>query len=74
MKIKQLVTLAVVALTLFSVQALESNDDLKARIQPVGSVHIAGAAAAGAAAAASGPRSGEDIYKGACAACHSAGV
>ena len=46
MKIKQLVTLAVVALTLFSVQAFESNDDLKARIQPVGSVHIAGAAAA----------------------------
>jgi cytochrome c5 len=74
MKIKQLVTLAVVALTLFSVQALESNDDLKARIQPVGSVHIAGAAAAGAGAAASGSRSGEDIYKGACAACHSSGV
>ena len=65
--------MAVVALTLFSVQAFEANDDIKARIQPVGSVHIAGAAPAGAAAA-SGPRSGQDIYNGACLACHSSGV
>ena len=72
-KLKQLITMAVVALTLFSVQAFEANDDIRDRIKPVGSVHVAGAAAATAAADA-GPRSGQDIYNGACAACHSAGV
>ena len=40
-----------------------------ARIQPVGRVEFG---AAGGAAA--GPRSGEDIVKSACAACHQAGV
>jgi len=72
-KLKQLITMAVVALTLFSVQAFETNDDIKNRIKPVGNVHVAGAAAAGPAADA-GPRSGKDIYNGACAACHAAGV
>lgn len=41
-----------------------------ARIQPVGSVRLA--AAGGGAAAA--PRSGEEVYKAACTACHGAGV
>ena len=72
-KLKQLITMAVVALTLFSVQAFETNDDIKNRIKPVGSVHVAGAASASAAADA-GPRSGKDIYNGACAACHAAGI
>ena len=39
------------------------------RIAPVATVKIAAPAAAGGAA-----RSGEQIYKGACAACHDAGV
>ncbi len=49
-----------------------SDDEIIERIKPVGSVHIAGAAAASAAAA--GPRSGADIYNTACMACHTAGV
>lgn len=53
--------------------ALEDKDeDIVKRIKPVGSVHVAGAAAAGAAAA--GPRSGADIYNTSCIACHGAGV
>jgi cytochrome c5 len=39
------------------------------RIQPVGRVEFGAAGAA-----ASGPRSGEDVVKSACAACHQAGV
>jgi len=39
------------------------------RLQPVGRVEFGAAAAA-----ASGPRSGEDIVKSACLACHQAGV
>lgn len=52
--------------------AQESNNDLVERIKPVGQVNIAGAAPASAAAA--GPRSGKDVYDGACTACHGAGV
>jgi cytochrome c5 len=53
--------------------AQENNSDLLERIKPVGKVQVAGAAPAGAAVAA-GPRSGKDIYSGACTACHSIGV
>jgi len=50
----------------------ESADDIKARIKPVGSLHIAGAQAE--VAAASGPRSGEEVYNKSCVACHGVGV
>lgn len=40
-----------------------------ARIQPVARVELAAAAAKGG-----GPRSGEDIYKAVCGACHEAGI
>ncbi len=53
--------------------AQESNSDLIDRIKPVGKVNIAGAAPAGAAVAA-GPRTGKEIYDGACTACHAIGV
>lgn len=52
--------------------AQESTSELENRIKPIGKVNIAGAAPAGAAVA--GPRSGEDIYKTACTACHAVGV
>lgn len=52
--------------------AQESNDELIERIKPVGSVNVAGAAPAGAVA--SGPRTGKEIYDGACTACHGVGV
>jgi cytochrome c5 len=57
--------------SILAVQAQEmSEDDIRARIQPVGKVHVAGAKAT----MASGPRSGSEIYTKACVACHSVGV
>jgi cytochrome c5 len=46
------------------------------RLSPIGSVCMAGDACAAAAIAAgpSGPRSGEEIYNGACMACHLTGA
>ncbi|MBE1300507.1 MAG: cytochrome c5 family protein [Alteromonadaceae bacterium] len=71
---KKMLTLLLSSLLVVSTSfALENKDeDIVKRIKPVGSVHVAGAAAAGAAAA--GPRSGADIYNSSCIACHGAGV
>jgi cytochrome c5 len=49
----------------------EDADAVVARIQPVARVEIAGAAPK---AAATGNRSGEQLYKSVCVACHDAGV
>jgi cytochrome c5 len=46
------------------------DEAANARIQPVAKVELAAAAPK----AAAGGRSGEDIYKGVCGACHDAGV
>lgn len=51
---------------------VDSDDALKSRIEPVGEVYIAGAKAE--SSAASGPRSGAEVYNKACVACHSSGV
>jgi cytochrome c5 len=63
-----------ICMGIFSVLAVQaqdmSKDDIKARIQPIGKLHVAGAKAE----VASGPRSGSDIYAQACVACHSVGV
>jgi cytochrome c5 len=51
--------------------------EIEARIAPVGEVCMQGDNSCGGAAAAvasSGPRSGEDVYNGACMACHSTGA
>lgn len=71
---KKMLTLLLSSLLVVSTSfALEDKDeDIVKRIKPVGSVHVAGAAAANAAAA--GPRSGADIYNSSCIACHGAGV
>lgn len=66
----QLITALFALATVFAVQAATSNDDIKNRIKPLGQVHVAGAEAA----APAGAKSGEDIYNGACVACHGAGV
>jgi cytochrome c5 len=59
--------------SIFTAQAaINSDDDIKSRIAPVGKVHVAGAKAE--TASAGGPRSGADIYSSACVACHSSGV
>lgn len=54
------------------------EDQIRARIAPVGEVCLegedCGSAAAPAAAASDGPRSGSDVYSSACQACHAAGV
>ncbi|MDX5298793.1 MAG: c-type cytochrome [Gammaproteobacteria bacterium] len=61
-----------------TVVANTAHDAIAERIKPVGEVCLegqeCGAAAAPAAAVAAGPRSGEDIYKASCAACHAIGV
>ncbi len=48
-----------------------NEEAANARIQPVAKVKLAPLSAAGAA---SGTRSGEDLYKAVCGACHTAGV
>jgi len=73
-----LAAVATLMLTTLAVAGSNSEDAIRERIQPAGSVCIQGeecAAASGAAAAsASGPRSGEDVYNASCAACHGVGV
>lgn len=53
------------------------EDQIRARIAPVGEVCLQGddcGSAAPAAASSDGPRSGSDVYASACQACHAAGV
>lgn len=54
------------------------EDDIRARIQPVGEVCVqgddCGSAAAATETASSGPRSGPDVYNAVCTACHSTGA
>jgi cytochrome c5 len=70
-KFRVLVSLFVSALFFVSVNAQETtNDDIAERIKPIGKVHVAGAAPAVAA----GPRTGKQVYDGACVACHTSGV
>ena len=55
-----------------------SPEAVKARTAPVGQVYVEGDEipnpAPAVTAAASGPRTGEQVYNGACMACHAAGV
>lgn len=53
-----------------------ANDDIKARIAPVGTTCMSGddCAAAPAPAVAAGPKSGKDVYAGSCATCHASGL
>ena len=48
----------------------QSSEEISKRIKPVAQLHIGD----GAAAAPSGPRSGEDVYKASCFACHGTGA
>lgn len=53
-----------------------TDDDIKARIAPVGASCMSGdeCAAAPAPAVASGPKSGKEVYGSFCTTCHGAGV
>lgn len=71
-KIKSVIGALVSLFVVFAAQTQEmSADEIKSRIQPVGKVHVAGAKAE---TAASGPRSGDQVYGKTCVACHAAGV
>jgi len=67
-----------VALALFSCALFaqtsddKSQDELKARIAPVGQVYLAGAVVANAGPKE--PRNGEQVYNAACFACHASGT
>jgi cytochrome c5 len=54
------------------------EDEIRARIEPVGEVCLqgedCGAAAAPTETASSGPRSGSEVYDAVCMACHSTGA
>jgi cytochrome c5 len=51
------------------------NDDVSARISPIGDLCLSGQdCAAAPVVVASGPRSGEDIYGASCIACHGSGA
>ena len=74
---KQLTALILAAAALVAAQTFANtdaqNDKIRERIKPVGEVCV-GAECGGAVVAASGPRSGEEVYNTACAACHGAGI
>jgi cytochrome c5 len=50
-----------------------TEDAIKQRLAPIGSVYLAGAQSA-AAAEPTGPRSGEQVYQASCFACHGTGA
>ncbi|MFK4751702.1 c-type cytochrome [Oceanobacter antarcticus] len=74
---KHLKALILVAATLLVSQAFAATatneDKIRERIAPVGDVCV-GAECGGAVVVAAGPRSGGDVYGGACFACHDAGI
>jgi len=72
---KKLTLTVALLLTTISVNASAEKDAeaIAKRIAPVGQVYLAGAAPV-ATAAASGPRSGEQVYQSACFACHGTGA
>ncbi|MCW8109931.1 c-type cytochrome [Alteromonas ponticola] len=76
MKLKTWLGILTAVVAVFTVQAQDMSDEaIKERIKPLGTVHIAGAEAqAAAGAGAGGAKSGEDVYNQACMACHGAGV
>ncbi|MFL0811128.1 MAG: c-type cytochrome [Agarilytica sp.] len=76
MKISTVILAAIVALATAYVSA-EKQSTLEDRIKPAGSLCMAGdpcASAATKVAAASGPRSGQEVYDSKCATCHATGA
>ncbi len=72
MKSIKFLVAAILAVSAFHVAA----DTLEDRIKPAGSLCMAGddCASAVQVAAASGPRSGQDVYDSKCATCHATGA
>lgn len=69
---------AVIALLVSGISFAALEDDIRERLQPAGTVCVAGDACASAIAvtvsADAGPRTAEQIYKTSCFACHDTGV
>lgn len=79
MKIKRVLAAVLVGFVLTAGAVMASvEDEIRARIQPVGEVCLQGAecgsAAAPTEAASSGPRSGKEVFDAVCTACHSTGA
>ncbi|WP_126443652.1 c-type cytochrome [Sulfuricystis multivorans] len=66
-----LVVIPTIALAMGSTPKAADEEAANLRIQPVAKVKLAPLSAAGAA---KGSRSGEELYKAVCSACHEAGV
>jgi cytochrome c5 len=76
---KRVLAVILLGLGLSAGAALASvEDEIRARIAPVGEVCLqgedCGKAAAPAASASAGPRSGSEVYDSVCMACHSTGA
>ncbi|WP_303290249.1 cytochrome c5 family protein [Marinobacter sp. SS5-14b] len=77
---KRVLAVGLLGFSLAAGTALASvEDEIRARIQPIGEVCLQGeecgeAAAAPAASASSGARSGSEVYDSACMACHTTGA
>jgi cytochrome c5 len=73
---KLTVMLAALSFTVLAQTPADTKDqeleNLKARIAPVGSVYLAGAATE--AAKPAGPRTGDQVYNTTCIACHGSGA
>lgn len=72
MKYIKIVSVAALIVAIQAAAQEMSTTEIEKRIQPVGTVHIAGAQPVNANAG--GPRSGADVYNKSCVACHSSGV
>lgn len=67
---------AVAVCAAISLSVFASTESLEDRIKPIGEICKAGdpCAAAAVATAASGPRTGEQVYSSACGTCHASGA
>lgn len=73
--VRSLAAACVAAMAVSALAVTPQEQEILDRIKPVGEVCVQGdAACAAPVAVASGPRSGEDVYKAACFACHGTGV
>jgi cytochrome c5 len=80
--LKKMARIALAALTLLSVNSVRadavppgSDDDIRTRLTPFGNLCRAGEdCGTVAATAASGPKSGEEVYNQFCFACHATGA
>lgn len=75
-QMKKLFGMLLVAGLVMASAVASSEDDIKARLAPVGSSCMSGddCAAAPAPVAAAGPKSGKDVYGSFCTTCHAAGL